>query len=61
MGVAETAWKDMDSDNVRISHHIVVKDTARELTLASNVGPDFVNSLCGVLCRFSQITCCLCI
>ena len=54
VGVAETAWEDMDSDNVGISHHIVVKDTARDLTLARNVGPDFINSLCGVLCRFRK-------
>ena len=40
MGVAKTAWEDMDSDNVGISHHIVVKDTARDLTLARNVGPE---------------------
>ena len=40
MGVAETAWEDMDSDNVGISHHIVVKDTARYLTLVKNVGPE---------------------
>ena len=38
--VAETAWEDMDSDNVGISHRIVVKDTARDLTLARNVGPE---------------------
>ena len=44
----------MDSDNVRISHHIVIKDTARDLTLARNVGPDFINSLCGVLCQFRK-------
>ena len=44
----------MDSNNVGISHHIVVKDTARDLTLAWNVGPDFINSLCGVLCRFRK-------
>ena len=44
----------MDSDNVGISHHIVVKDTARALTLARKVGPDFINSLCGVLCRFRK-------
>ena len=48
MGVAETFWEDMDSDNVGISHHIVVKNIAR------NVGPDFINSLCGVLCRFRK-------
>ena len=54
VGVAETAWEDMDSDNVGISHHIVVKDTARDLTLASNIGPDFINSLCGDLCRFCK-------
>ena len=53
-GVAETVWEDMDSDNVGISHHIVVKDTARDLTLARNVGPDFIDSLCGVLCRFRK-------
>ena len=52
VGNAETAWNDMDRDNVGISHHIVVKDTAKDLTLARNVGPDFINSLCGVLCRF---------
>ena len=54
VGAAETAWEDMDSDNVGISHQIVVKDTARDLTLARNVGPDFINSLCGVLYRFRK-------
>ena len=54
VSVAETVWEDMDSDNVEISHHIVVKDTVRDLTLARNVGPDFINSLCGVLCRFRK-------
>ena len=54
VGITETAWEDIHSDNVGISHHIVVKDTARNLTLARNVGPDFINSLCGVLCRFRK-------
>ena len=54
VGVAETIWEDMDSDNIGISHHIVVKDTGRDLTLARNVGPDSINSLCGVLCRFRK-------
>ena len=54
VGVAETVWEDMDSDNVGISHHIVVEDTARDLPQVRNLGPDFINSLCSVLCRFCK-------
>ena len=54
VSVAETAWEDMDSDNVGITHHIVVKDPARDLILIRNVGLEFINSLGGVLCHFCK-------